>query len=147
MTKALAKVLYLELRKSHNTAQILVVPPIKVEATASPDSMRVLSRQISSTHPRRSWRFYKSPVSTEVYATEDLSTAVHQTIPFIQDIEHYFRGFKSAGWDVYKTPLSVEITYDDIKEVREGNTPQALMRRLNRARIGAGYSEELFETN
>lgn len=147
MTKAIAKALYVELRKSHNTAQVLIVPPIRIEATGSPDSMRVLSRQISSTHPRRSWRFYKSPVPTEVYSTEDLATAVHQTIPFVQDIEHYFRGFKNAGWDVYQTPLSVEITYDDVKEVKEGSTPQALMRRLNRARIGAGYSEELFATH
>lgn len=146
MTKAIAKALYIELRKFTHTAQVLILPPIKLD-TGSPDPMRILSRQISSSHPRRSWRFYKSPVPTELYETSEIETAVHQVIPFVQDIEHYFRGFKNAGWDVFKTPLSVEVTYDDVKEVKEGNTPQALMRRLNRARVGANYPAELFETH
>ena len=144
MTKAVAKALYIEMRKYSNTAQVLILPPMKTNSLGEATPMRILSRQISTSHPRRSWRFYKSSVSSEIYETEDIDVAVTQTIPFIRDIEHYFRGFKNAGWEVYKTPLAVEATYEDLKDVKEGNTPQALMRRLNRARVGAGYSEELF---
>jgi hypothetical protein len=106
--------------------------------------MQVLSRQISETHPRKSWRFYSSPVPTNIYKIDELVLGVSQAAPFILDIEHYFRGFADAGWDVYKTPIAVELTYDDVREVSTQNTPQAFMRRLSRARVGAGYDESLF---
>ena len=147
MTKATSKALYIELRKYNNTAQIIVVPPMQVGASGVFDPMRLLSRQISTSHPRRAWRFYKSPTASEIHENPSLETATIQATPFIKDVEHYFRGFRRSGWDLYKTPVSVEMTYDDIKEIQEGNTPQAFMRRLTRARIGAEYSEELFETS
>lgn len=144
MTKAVAKALYIELRKFNHTAQIVLVPPMQVGASGNFDPMRLLSRQVSTGHPRRAWRFYKSPTASEVYENPALETATIQATPFIKDIEHYFRGFRRSGWNLYKTPVAVEMTYDDIKEIQEGNTPQAFMRRLTRARLGAEYSEELF---
>jgi len=146
MATPLATALYIEMRKHSNTAQLIIIPPMKLEASGSPEPMRIMSRQISTSHPRRSWRFYKCPVHADTYASEDIVVALDQTIPFIMDIQHYFNGFKAADWKVYLNPVSVEMTFDDLSEVKSANTPQAFMRRLNRARTGAGYSEELFNT-
>jgi len=147
MAKSIAKALYIELRKYSSTAQIILIPALKIDASGTAQSMRVLNRQISASHPRRSWRFYKSSVPAELFETPDLDLAITQAIPFIQDIEAYFYGFKKAGWEVYKNPVAVELTYEDIREVQEAKTPQAFMRRLTRARVGAGYDEELFQTS
>jgi hypothetical protein len=146
MTKAVAKALYLELRKGYRTAQIIILPGFAETTTAPAISVQILSRQISSSHPRRSWRFYRSNVAPNLYKVDEISIGISQVVPFIQDIEHYFRGFADAGWETYKTPIAVELTYEDVREVSECNTPQAFMRRLNRARVGAGYDESLFHT-
>lgn len=146
MTKSVAKALYLELRKSSRTAQIIVLPGFAETTTSPAISMQVLTRQISSIHPRRSWRFYSSNVASNLYKVDEISIGISQVVPFVQDIEHYFRGFADAGWETYKTPIAVELTYEDVREVSEGKTPQAFMRRLNRARVGAGYDESLFHT-
>jgi len=147
MTKAIAKALYIELRKYTSTAQIILIPALKIDASGDSQPMRVLNRKISASHPRRSWRFYKSPTPSELFETIDLELATTQAVPFIQDIESYFHGFGNAGWEVYKTPVAVELTYDDIREVQDSRTPQAFMRRLTRARVGAGYQQELFSTS
>jgi hypothetical protein len=144
MTKAIAKALYLELRKGYRTAQIIVIPGLPETTTTPSNPMQVLTRQISASHPRKSWRFYSSNVPTNIYKTESISSGISQTVPFIGDIEHYFRGFADASWDLYKSPIAIELTYDDVREVSTQNTPQAFMRRLNRARVGAGYDESLF---
>ena len=146
MTKAIAKALYLELRKNYRTAQIIVIPAFAETATSPAIKARLLTRQISHINPRRSWRFYTAPVVPSLYETDELNVAVAQVAPFLGDIEHYFRGFADAGWDVYQAPVSIELTYDDVREVSEGKTPQAFMRRLNRARVGAGFEEALFFT-
>lgn len=146
MTKAVGKALYLELRKGYRTAQIIVIPGFAESSTSPSVPMQVLTRQISATHPRKSWKFYSSNVPTNIYQTEEVQLGISQAVPFIQDIEHYFRGFADANWDLYKAPVAIELTYDDIREVSTHNTPQAFMRRLNRARVGAGYDESLFTT-
>lgn len=146
MTKAVGKALYLELRKGYRTAQIIVIPGFAESSTSPSVPMQVLTRQISATHPRKSWKFYSSNVPTNIYKTDEVQLGISQTVPFMQDIEHYFRGFADANWDLYKAPVAVELTYDDIREVSTHNTPQAFMRRLNRARVGAGYDESLFTT-
>jgi hypothetical protein len=146
MTKAVAKALYVELRKNHRTAQIIVVPGFAETSTTPSSPARLLTRQISHLNPRRSWRFYTSPMPTNLYEADDVAIGVAQVAPFINDIEHYFRGFADSGWETYKTPIAIELTYDDIREVSESTTPQAFIRRLNRARIGAGFDEALFES-
>lgn len=146
MTKAVGKALYVELRKGSRTAQIIVVPGFAETPTSSSIPMRVLTRQISSLNPRRSWRFYASPIATNLYEADDANLALAQVAPFINDIEHYFRGFADAGWEVHKNPIAVELTYDDVREVADSTTPQAFIRRLNRARVAADYGTELFYT-
>ena len=144
MTKNVGTSLYLELRNSYRTAQVLIVPPVKNPLAESHEPMRVLTRQISSTSPRRSWRFYTSPARIDALPTEDVTVASLSVLPLINDIAPFLSGFSNGGWELYKTPLAVQMSTDDIAEVASGNTPNALLRRVLRSRQEAGYDESLF---
>jgi len=145
-SKKVGSVLYIEMRKHSHTAQVIVLPPVHNPVNAKDEPMRLLTRQISVANPRRSWRFYTSTIRTENMPTDSISVAALSVVPLINDIAPYVSGFISGGWEVYKNPVAVEMSTDDITEVASGNTPSALIRRIQRTRVEAGYEEALFTT-
>lgn len=147
MTKNVGTSLYLELRNSYRTAQVLIVPPVKNPLADTHEPLRILTRQISSSSPRRSWRFYTSPARIDALPTDDVTVASWSVVPLIQDIAPFLAGFSAGGWAIYQTPLAVEMSTDDLAEVSAGNTPNALIRRILRSRSEAGYEESLFLTS
>jgi hypothetical protein len=144
MTKAVSSALYVELRNSTRTAQVLIIPPVKNPLADNHEPMRVLTRQISFANPRRAWRFYTSPARIDALPTEDLTVASWSAVPLIEDITSFLVGFSHGGWELYKSFLTVEMSTDDIAEVSASNTPNALIRRVLRSRIEAGFEEALF---
>lgn len=145
-SKKVGSALYLEMRKHSNTAQVIVLPPVHNPVTAKDEPMRLLTRQISAINPRRAWRFYTSPIRTENMPTDSVTVATQSVIPYINDIAPYVSGFMSGGWEIYKSPVAVEMSTDDVTEVASGNTPNALIRRIQRTRVEAGFDEALFTT-
>jgi hypothetical protein len=146
MTKNVGTSLYLELRNGSRTAQVLIVPPVRNPLVDTHEPMRVLTRQISSANPRRSWRFYTSPARIDSLPTDDLTVASWSAVPLIEDISPFISGFAVGGWSLYTSPLAVGMSTDDLSEVSAGNTPNALIRRVLRARAEAGFEESLFAT-
>lgn len=142
--KNLAYALYLELRKYGSTAQIIVMPPIYNPVTDAQEPARMLTRQISAANPRRSWRFYSSKVRSETMPTGSLEIATSVTTPILDELMPYFKGFSVGGWEAYKNPVTVGISFEDLDEVAKSSTPSAFMRRLNKVRVEAGYDEKLF---
>lgn len=145
MTKTTGVALYLELRNSSRTAQVIVVPPVKNPLADSHEPLRILTRQISYVSPRKAWKFYTSPARIDGLPTDNLQIASWSAVPLIEDISPFLAGFASAGWSVYKNPLAIEMSTDDLSDVTGSNTPNALIRRILRARTEAGYEESLFE--
>lgn len=145
MTKTPGTALYLEFRNSSRTAQVIIVPPVKNPLADSFEPLRVLTRQISHVSPRKSWRFYTSPARIDGLPTDNIQVASWTSAPLIEDISSFLAGFASAGWAVYKTPVAIEMSNDDLADVTGSNTPNALIRRILRARVEAGYEESLFE--
>jgi hypothetical protein len=141
--KAVGTALYIELRKHSNTAQILIVPSLQNPVASQQEPLRLLTRQISSVNPRRAWRFYTSTVRHEALPTESLEVATNAVIGYMKDIEAYIAGFSMGGWEMYQTPLAVEMSTDDLTDISGGNTPNALIRRVLRSRAEAGYEESL----
>jgi len=144
--KNLAYALYIELRKYASTAQIIVMPPIYNPVTDSQEPARMLTRQISSANPRRSWRFYSSKVRSETMPTNDLTLATSVVTPTLDELMPYFKGFSVGGWEAYKSPIAVGISFEDLDDVSKSSTPSAFMRRLNKVRVEAGYDEKLFSS-
>lgn len=142
--KNLAYALYIELRKYAATAQIIIMPPVYNPITAEQEPMRLLTRQISQSNPRRSWRFYAGKARNETLPTADLGTATSVTVPLVTELLPYLNGFAIGGWEAYKTPVAVGISSEDLDDVSKTSTPTAFMRRLNKVRLEAGYDESLF---
>jgi hypothetical protein len=145
MTKTTGVALYLELRFSSRTAQVIIVPPVKNPLADSHEPLRILTRQISLASPRKAWRFYTSPARIDGLPTDSVQIATWSAVPLIEDIAPFLSGFSSAGWSIYKTPIAVEMSTDDLSDVSGSNTPNALIRRILRARTEAGYEETLFD--
>lgn len=144
MTKTVGTALYIEFRSSSRTAQVIIVPPVKNPLADSHEPMRVLTRQISHVSPRKAWRFYTSPARIDALPTDNISVASWSAAPLIEDISPFLTGFAASGWGIYKEPVAVEMSTDDLADVTGSNTPNALIRRILRARTEAGYEEALF---
>lgn len=147
MTKTTGTALYIELRSSYRTAQVILVPPVKNPVADTHEPMRILTRQISEVSPRKAWRFYTSPARIDALPTDNLSVATWSAAPLIEDITPFLTGFSAAGWAIYKTPVAVDMSTDDLSDVNASNTPNALIRRILRARVEAGYDEALFASS
>lgn len=144
MTKTIGQALYFELRSHTRTAQVLVVPPVKNPLADNHEPLRILTRQISHANPRRAWRFYSSPARLDGLPTTDTTLAAWSAVPLIEDIAPFLSSFATSGWELYQKPVTVEMSTDDLAEVSASNTPNALIRRVLRARGEAGYEEALF---
>lgn len=144
MTKTVGTSLYIEFRNPHFTTQVIIVPPVKNPVADTHEPMRVLTRRISHTSPRKAWRFYTSPARLDGLPTDNLRVATWSAIPLIDDISSFLVGFTAGGWSIYKQPVAVELSTDDLADVNANSTPNALIRRILRARIEAGYEEALF---
>lgn len=142
--KSVGTALYMELRKHSHTAQILLIPSLQNPVASKQEPMRLLTRQISSVNPRRAWRFYTSSVRHEELPTDSLEVATNAVVDYVKDIEAYIAGFASGGWALYQQPIAVEMSTDDLTDVAGANTPNALIRRVLRARAEAGFEESLY---
>jgi hypothetical protein len=48
------------------------------------------------------------------------------------------------GWTLFKQPIAVEVTPEDMDDVRLGKTPYKILGRITRCRRTLGFGEELF---
>ncbi|MGL4998165.1 MAG: hypothetical protein ACRC5T_04290 [Cetobacterium sp.] len=143
MSKTIGSALYLELRRGTGTAQVLVTPTLAHPVRGTTIPVNVLTRQISSTNPRRGWKFYTTDFSDFPTGLTPNEATAH-TGKYINDITAYFLGLASGGWTLYESPLSVEMSLDDLEEIITTETPNALLRRMMRVRAEAGFMDELF---
>lgn len=145
MSKTVANVLYIELRRGTSTAQIVVVPPVMHPIRGTATAAHILTRQISVKNPRRMWNFYSSPNTISApHLSADMDSTIMQSAAFVNDFAPYFAGFASGGWTLYKSPVAVGMSLDDLEDILKSDTPNALLRRVLRVRTDAGYDDALF---
>lgn len=150
MSKAVATALYLEFRRENHTSQVILVPPYNNTLSGAFEAPRIITRQISSENPRRPWKFFSSSAlestPTDLLGREaDVDKAAMKSLPVLNELSSFFAGYHSGGWQLYRTPVSVELSQDDINDITAKETPNAFLRRVLRARGEAGFSEDLFD--
>ncbi|NBT76272.1 MAG: hypothetical protein EBT15_09965 [Betaproteobacteria bacterium] len=146
MSKSVAKSLYLEFRRETHTAQVILTPPTNNPVSGKFEPAHVLNRQISENHPRRPWKFYTSDNPSDLGLAPTMEEGATRSLPIANELSSFFSGFYAGGWALYQTPLVVEMSQDDLNAIASKETPNALIRRVLRARTEAGFSEELWET-
>ena len=138
--------LYFEMRRDGNTSQVLLVPQVFNAVKGKTQKAKLLTRQISESNPRRSWRYYSFKAVPLIEKTADMERALKDIQPLLAEIGPFLSGYVSGTWKLVEQPLTIEMTSDDINDVWDANTPNALMRRVLRARNEAGMPEDLFLT-
>jgi hypothetical protein len=146
MAKAVAKALYLEMTKRREVSQIVMTPPMYDAVKDITIPARILARKLSPSHPRRNWQSHTSNKrfdAAPVFSAPSAKLVVEATLPVFGALADYFTGYLMGDWSMEKDPVVVDISYEDFADVAEQRNPNALIRRIMRARKEAGY-EELF---
>jgi len=150
---AAGKALYLEFRKENYTYQLVLLPDSLSLDKQTIRPARLMSRRVTSWHPRRNWAFTGPSVSSELnkrdhngdfellMPDEAKNFAASRIVVMVQSLLHTFR---TRGYSLYKHPLFVEFSYDEAESVSNSNTPNTLYRRILRNREAFGWGSEVF---
>lgn len=146
----IGQALYLELTPTQGdlgrVTQILISPE-GIDHNDKYVRMAFHSRTISTSSPRKQWRINFTDVSNEellrsgVPANREFSQ--EQAVKMISRFEASLIKQISYKFVVRNKPIVVEVSALDLSEISKYSTPQALMRRLQKARVACGLPEKL----
>lgn len=150
------------------TYQVVLTPPYK-DTEGRWCSAKIVRRSVSWYSRRSQWRQVsvergdalrrgKPPVTPLMDTIQRLSLlhdrlaspaelveALTETQTFQATLDLVTRSLGNLETKTVSKPLFVEVTDKDVTDLSRGNTPSALMRRIERCRIEAGMPEDLFE--
>jgi hypothetical protein len=142
--KVVGKALYLELRAGISTYQLLLTPDgISSNGRAVPAT--VYRRQISSAKPRRAWKTYSLPAldlnAFGTYEVVEKDKALHTADSRVGYMATTLSQLKSYGYTLYKQPLLIEVSQEDLESIRLSKTPYKILGRITRVRRTLGFGE------
>lgn len=139
------KALYLEFRYNTWTQQILITPE-GLTTTNKLVPMTCYRRKISAVSPRKTWRQASSAftLSSPEGVPAALEKAIEVTPNLLMFTDPLFSQLESQGWKLHKQPLAVEVTREDMDDVRMSKTPYKILGRITRSRRALNFGEELF---
>jgi hypothetical protein len=142
--KVVGKALYLELRAGISTYQLLLTPDgISSNGRAVPAT--VYRRQISSVKPRRAWKTYSLPSlalnAFGTYEVADKEKALQSADSRIGYMATTLSQLKSYSYTLYKQPLLIEVSQEDLESIRLSKTPYKILGRITRVRRTLGFGE------
>ena len=153
--KVLGKALYLEFRKEQYTVQ-LVITPEAVNENGEFVPMTLMRRQISSYHPRKTWRFdnagnakiaeRKNDILNVDFSFKEmeLDKAKYYAKMNLQFVKPLLSQLHHQGWNLEKNPVAIEFSQEDSMKIGKNETPQGLVRRILRVREALGFPSDLF---
>lgn len=147
-TKVTGKALYLEMRNGVHTMQLIMTPE-GFTSTNKLVPMTVYRRRISKIQPRKTWKQVSAHTAPECdasgkiaqYSLEQALTVAKDKLSFTDSI---FNQLIMQGWTLFKQPIAVEVTPEDMDDVRMGKTPYKILGRITRCRRTLGFGEALF---
>jgi len=156
--------LYTEFRKDGHTLQVIYTPEsMSVDKNDNTTPIYVPStiwrRQVSAHSPRRPWRAYSQEWQTindrrEIRKnnggsadTLDHDLAKKYAVAGLLFMDRTFQSLVDQSWELYKEPIVVEFSQEDLEDTRDWNTPNALIRRIVRSRKALGFADDLFDTS
>jgi hypothetical protein len=144
--KVIGKALYLELRSNTGgqTYQMLLTPDgVSSNGRAVPST--VYRRQISKVKPRRAWKTYSLPAlplnAFGVYETQIKEDALQGANNRIDYMANTLTQLSSYNYQLYKTPIVVEVAQEDLEQIRLSKTPYKILGRITRVRRTLGFGE------
>jgi len=148
-TKVVGKALYLEFRRAGETNQVIITPEA-INAAGKYVPITTYRRRISSSNPRKTWKQMSTVFRSEIDpATNKLVVlgrehALATVADRISYTDNLFNQLVTSGWSVYKQPIVVEVTEDDLEDIRLSKTPYKILGRITRCRRSLNFGESLF---
>lgn len=144
------KALYLELVPTEGDndriTQILITPE-GFDHKENFVRMAFHSRTLSSTSPRKQWRITFTDVNNKelLLGGNPVPKPLAQelAVKMVTKFERSLIDQISHKFVIRNRPIVVEVSALDLNEVGKYSTPQALMRRLQKARVACGLPEKL----
>ena len=136
------KAVYMEFVRPNQTQQVFLMP----EGTCTSHKivpMTVYRRRLTVVQPRKTWK-----ASANNYTSMSLLTgaaplgqaaAAEQMLAFLHPL---LRSLETNGYTLYKQPLVVEVTAEDLEFARQGKTPYKALARVWKSRKFAGFPKE-----
>lgn len=133
--------------------QVLITPEGQI-GTSVTVPMSLFTRRLSTTQPRRTWRNSSagSATAANVFAsTSPLSasgtremTAIDEMTKFLTPRINSLTLPDPAGirWNMVGVPIVVEVTDDDLEDIRLGKTPYKVFGRVWKSRTKLGYPKD-----
>jgi hypothetical protein len=153
----IGKALYLEFRKGVNTAQIVITPEgFDKEGNYVP--VTTWRRQISTWSPKKPWKNYVAPSEATLAERKEQNVGKVVALPdsidpqpmaqeMIVALTNTLNNLHNNKWELYKAPIVLEFSMEDLLNTKEWETPSALVRRIMRARKELGFPDELLNEN
>lgn len=145
--KITGKALYMEFRNGGATYQMIITPDgVSSNGRAVPATM--YRRQISKLKPRKAWKTYSLPaVPLNAFGAYDAlqeADAMEKSSARLEYVASSFTQLVSYKYELYKQPIFVEVSQEDIEQVRIAKTPYKILGRITRVRRSLGFGEALF---
>jgi hypothetical protein len=145
--KVVGKAMYMELRKETQTYQVLITPDGIASSGKNVPSM-LFRRQISSAQPRKGWKHAGLPTISVnefgVFQKRTTEEAIDTAKTRFEFVASTFNQLAAYGYLMYKQPIYVEVSVDDLDGIRAGKTPYKVLGRITRVRRSLGFGESLF---
>lgn len=139
--------LYLEFRKSNATCQVIVTPDGFTESTGVAPAM-FYRRVISSGVSKRRWKGYPLGLQDNqklmIEAGEKTTEAemLELSAERFSRLHDYFQSLIRNGYQlVLGKPIYVEVTKDDLTQIKSGTLPTKLWTRVKSTRTAFGFPE------
>lgn len=147
-TKVIGKALYLELRKGGETQQVIFTPE-GISASNRYVPITTYRRRINAANPRKTWKQMSTVFQSErtpegqivPLGKEHALATVVDRIGFTNNL---FDQLITQGWTVHKQPIAVEVTVEDLEDIRLSKTPYKILGRITRCRRTLNFGESLF---
>jgi len=136
------RAVYMEFINGSNTQQLLVMPE-GVTTSHKTVPMTIYRRRLNPVQPRKTWK-----ASAASHRSVDLLTASsvvpraevpHTITAFMYPL---FVSLQRNGYTLYKQPIVVEVTAEDLELARIGKTPYKTMARVWKSRKALGFPKE-----
>lgn len=142
-TKPVGAAVYLEFVKPNMTTQVLIMP----EGTATSSRivpMTLYRRRLSTITPRKSWKMvsahYTAAAVRMKHSLASTSEIAQNLLMFTNPL---LESLVKNGWTLYKDPIVVEVTAEDLELARESKTPYKVLGRVVKTRKALGFPKDI----
>lgn len=116
------------------TTQILITPEGMTSSHVQVP-MVMYSRRLTNAAPKKQWR--RSSSSLTLHTMEKAERVASQ----LRIANDYLESLSRGSWKLYKEPIIVEITPEDLEDVRSARTPYKILGRVWKTRKFLGFPE------